>query len=73
MSNIKNVVCHKIFEIVSDFPDIYLQVVRDKKKNNKYLNCIMRKPDFCICKNKGVDQLCSNFTAQLISAFVSLL
>ena len=23
----------------------------------------MRKPDFCLCVNKGVDQLCSNFTA----------
>ena len=23
----------------------------------------MRKPDFCICKNKGTDQLCSNCTA----------
>ena len=27
-----------------------------------------RKPDFCICKNKGTNQMCS--TAQLISAFV---
>ena len=24
---------------------------------------IMRKPDFCICKNKGADQLCGNCTA----------
>ena len=24
---------------------------------------IMRKPDFCICENKGADQLCSNCTA----------
>ena len=23
----------------------------------------MRKPDFCLCKNKGADQLCSNCTA----------
>ena len=23
----------------------------------------MRKPDFCICKNKDADQLCSNCTA----------
>ena len=28
----------------------------------------MRKPDFCLCKNKDADQLCS--TAQLIGAFV---
>ena len=27
-----------------------------------------RKPDFCLCKNKGTDQLCRN--CQLISAFV---
>ena len=25
-----------------------------------YLSCIMRKPDFCLCVNKGADQLCSN-------------
>ena len=24
---------------------------------------VMRKPDFCLCKNKGADQLCSNCTA----------
>ena len=24
---------------------------------------IMRKPDFCLCKNKDADQLCSNCTA----------
>ena len=24
---------------------------------------VMRKPDFCICKNKDTDQLCSNCTA----------
>ena len=23
----------------------------------------VRKPDFCLCKNKGADQLCSNRTA----------
>ena len=23
----------------------------------------MRKPDFCLCKNNGADQLCSNCTA----------
>ena len=23
----------------------------------------MRKPDFCLCENKGADQLCSNCTA----------
>ena len=27
------------------------------------LSHIMRKPDFCICDNKGADQLCSNCTA----------
>ena len=28
-----------------------------------YLSRIMRKPDFCLCENKGSDQLCSNCTA----------
>ena len=31
---------------------------------------VMRKPDICLCENKGVDQLCSAVTAQLISTFV---
>ena len=36
-----------------------------------YLSCVMRKPEFCLCENKGADQLCSNCTVpQLISAFV---
>ena len=32
------------------------------------LSHVMRKPDFCICENKGADQLRSNL--KLISAFV---
>ena len=39
-----------------------------------YMSCIMRKQDFCLCENKGADQLCSTCTSkgqgQLISAFV---
>ena len=31
---------------------------------------VMRRPDFCLCENKGADQLCSNCTADLISVFV---
>ena len=27
------------------------------------LSLVMRKPAFCICKNKAVDQLCSNCAA----------
>ena len=27
------------------------------------MNCFMRKPDFCLCENKGADQLCKNCTA----------
>ena len=27
------------------------------------VRCILRKPDFCICENKGANQLCSNCTA----------
>ena len=30
----------------------------------------IRKPDFCICENKGADQDCGNHEADLISAFV---
>ena len=28
-----------------------------------YINLAMRKMDFCLCENKGADQLCSNCTA----------
>ena len=31
---------------------------------------VMRKPYFSLCENKGADQLRSNFTAKLISAFI---
>ena len=30
----------------------------------------MRKLDFCLCENKGADQLCSVLTAQLIIAYI---
>ena len=35
-----------------------------------YMNRIMRKPDFCLCENKGVDEISFAVTAKLISAFV---
>ena len=34
-----------------------------------YLSCIMRKPAFGICKNKGTDQLCGNRTADQCLCF----
>ena len=37
--------------------------------NQSHLSRTMRKPDFCLCENKGADQLRS-ITAKLISAFV---
>ena len=27
-----------------------------------HMSLVMRKPDFCICENKGADQLCDNCT-----------
>ena len=30
--------------------------------NNHQMSHVRRKPDFCLCKNKGADQLCSNGT-----------
>ena len=29
----------------------------------QFMNCVMRKPAFCICENKVVDQLQSNYIA----------
>ena len=38
----------------------------------RQMSRIMRKPAFCICEDKGADQLCGYLTTQLIliSAFV---
>ena len=40
-----------------------------------YVSHIMRKPAFCICENKGADQLCGNRTAdqRLCFCYVSSL
>ena len=32
-------------------------------KLRHHISRVMRKPDFCLCENKGADQLCSNCTA----------
>ena len=37
--------------------------------SNLYMSHVMRNPDFCICENKGADQLCS-YNSQSISTFV---
>ena len=31
--------------------------------SKEYWSLVMRKPDFCICENKGADQLCGDRTA----------
>ena len=31
-----------------------------------YLSRVIRKPDFCLCENKGTDQLCSNCTIPIL-------
>ena len=41
-----------------------------KDHNTKHA---MRKPDFCICKNKGADQLCSNCCFRYIDSTFALL
>ena len=46
-------------------PYLFLQSFR----HHSYLSRIMRNPSFCICENKGPDQLHGNLAA-LISAFV---
>ena len=45
--------------------DIYQMWVKgpDFCSAQSYMSCVMRKPGFCLCENKGVDQLYSNCTA----------
>ena len=33
------------------------------------MSSVVRKPDFCLCENKGAGQLCSNCTADLHLCF----
>ena len=33
------------------------------------MSLVMRKPDFCICENKGADQLCGNCTTDQCLCF----
>ena len=45
---------------------IFTMTVRYKTRSifhSLKLNRRMRKPTICICKNKGTDQLCNNYTA----------
>ena len=38
-----------------------LQFLQGKQQSCTYdMRCVMRKPDFCICENKGTEQLRSN-------------
>ena len=37
--------------------DCIAQVVSER---HRYMSSVMIKPDFCLCENKGADQLCSN-------------
>ena len=30
---------------------------------SRHVNLVMRKPNFCVCENKGADQLCSNLSS----------
>ena len=44
--------------------------------NIEYISCIMTKTDFCLCENKGADQLCSNcaivFATQIVQFLLYL-
>ena len=49
----------RILEGVSSSQLMDLHLILDLTKIQKYykMSHVMRKPDFCICENKGVDQL----------------
>ena len=36
-------------------------LIPDSRRVDLQLSHVMRKPDFCLCENKGADQLCSNW------------
>ena len=48
------------------FPDACTLIAKPGFPTTHFLyhtSCVMRKPEFCLCENKGADQLCSNCTA----------
>ena len=56
----------KNFKITPEAPknDRGLEQMVMMGKSNCHMSRVMRKADFCLCKNKGADQLCSNCTAE---------
>ena len=54
----------------NDGPEVVRKWTSRRRHNgrlNKYMSRVVRKPDLCICENKGADQLRGS---KLISAFV---
>ena len=57
---------HKCFSRLSiSFKNVpaHKHIIIYFRKSALYMCRIMGKPDFCICENKGTDQLCSNCAA----------
>ena len=49
-------------DMVNQFKSFFLT-------NGNKMSCVVRKPDFCICKNKGADQLHGNREADQCLCF----
>ena len=47
------------FRIACIYSNLYRGV---PSQQNNQISRVVRKPDFCICENKGADQLCGNRT-----------
>ena len=74
MLNIKSTKEQLLLPVLHNYVPCYFSTAFDMRQfllaeivfianiNHKYMSRVMRKPDFCLCENKGADQRCSDCT-----------
>ena len=64
---------HFFFFYITDHPaklELFkFQIVNIETRDHRYMSCIVRKLDFCLCENKGADQLRSDCEADQLLCF----
>ena len=59
-----------LYQSTTDTP-VYLNICKDGVSiyHDLHMSHVIRKPAFCICQNKGTDQLCGNRPADQCLCF----
>ena len=58
-----------LFQVFFSLPGLFCEKTIKSDRQCQNMSLAMRKPDFCVCKNKGADQLRSNCTADQCLVF----